>query len=137
MGDANMSGYVDDDDLSYLLANWHTVTDWEHGNLSDGYTGPNQPGYVDDDDLSLLLANWHAGTPPMGAQTAEAMDILGEESQRLIPTSRFSHGTIIPGVRRTTGKAGTARKLKGGILDEDLLNALTPVAIGMSLAAQS
>ncbi len=57
LGDADLDGYVDDDDLSLLLTNWGQVTDWEHGELSG--TTP-----VNDDDLSILLSNWHAGTPP-------------------------------------------------------------------------
>ena len=59
MGDANLNGYVDDDDLSWLLANWNTGTTWGEGDF-DG------DGYVDDDDLNLLLSNWNVGTPPMG-----------------------------------------------------------------------
>ncbi len=61
MGDVNLSGLVDDDDLSLLLANWNTDKVWEFGNLSDPY---GTVGYVDDDDLSLLLANWGAGSSP-------------------------------------------------------------------------
>ena len=61
MGDCNESGYVDDDDLSLLLAHWNAAgVDWIDGDL-------NGSNYVDDDDLSLLLANWHHGTPPPGA----------------------------------------------------------------------
>ncbi len=60
-GDANGDGFVDDDDLSLLLANWRLVADWGHGEFSG--TPP-----VNDDDLSLLLANW-TGIP---AQTATA-----------------------------------------------------------------
>ncbi len=51
MGDANLDGFVDDSDLSLLLANWQTDADWGHGEFS----GSNP---VDDNDLSLLLANW-------------------------------------------------------------------------------
>ena len=57
MGDVNLSGLVDDDDLSLLLANWNAGTTWGTGDL-------NTSGNVDDDDLSLLLANWGAGGPP-------------------------------------------------------------------------
>ncbi len=57
VGDVDRSGYVDDDDLSILLANWGFGTEWGQGDL-DG------SGTVDDDDLSLLLANWGAGCPP-------------------------------------------------------------------------
>ncbi len=62
MGDINLSGYVDDDDLSLLLANWVTGDVWGKGDL-------NNSGGVDDDDLSLLLANWNQGVPP-GAPAA-------------------------------------------------------------------
>lgn len=56
-GDTNMDGYVDDADLSMLLAGWHTGTQWGQGDLNDDDN-------VDDADLSLFLANWHKGTPP-------------------------------------------------------------------------
>ena len=54
MGDVNLSGLVDDDDLSLLLANWVIGDEWGEGDL-------NENGTVNDDDLSLLLANWGAG----------------------------------------------------------------------------
>ena len=57
MGDADLSGYVDDDDLSLLLANWNAGTAWGQGDF-------NASDNVDDDDLSLLLANWNQGVPP-------------------------------------------------------------------------
>ena len=57
MGDADLSGCVDDDDLSLLLANWGTGDEWGEGDL-------NESGTADDDDLSLLLANWGAGCSP-------------------------------------------------------------------------
>ncbi len=64
-GDVDRSGYVDDDDLSLLLASWGQDTDWAHGNLNADTT-------VDDDDLSLLLANWNQGTsPPPAAPVPE------------------------------------------------------------------
>ncbi|MCK4602374.1 MAG: PEP-CTERM sorting domain-containing protein [Phycisphaerae bacterium] len=58
-GDANQSGYVDDDDLNLLLSNWKSGTKWAEGDF-------NEDGAVNDDDLNLLLSNWHAGTPPVG-----------------------------------------------------------------------
>lgn len=61
-GDADLNGYVDDDDLSLLLANWKQGTEWEHGDF-------NGDGKVDDDDLSLLLSHWGEGTSPMGGRT--------------------------------------------------------------------
>ena len=57
MGDASLDGYVDDNDLSLLLASWGEVTGWGNGEF-DGTP------VVNDNDLSLLLANWHEGVPP-------------------------------------------------------------------------
>ena len=51
VGDADGDGFVDDDDLSLLLANWHQDVGWNKGNF-------NGDNIVDDDDLSLLLSNW-------------------------------------------------------------------------------
>ena len=72
-GDANGDTYVDDDDLSLLLASWGTDTDWANGEFSG--TPP-----VDDDDLSLLLANW-TGAPPAPISVPEpasaALLVLG------------------------------------------------------------
>ena len=53
MGDVDLSGYVDDDDLSLLLANWSM----EEPDL-------NGDGIVGDDDLHILLANWGEGGSP-------------------------------------------------------------------------
>ena len=61
MGDADLDGYVDDDDLSLLLANWGTGTEWGEGDFKDD-------DVVNDADLSLLLTNWHAGDLPPTAQ---------------------------------------------------------------------
>ncbi len=60
MGDVNLDGYVDDDDLSILLASWNGSVAWgcSAADLS-------RDGEIDDDDLSLILAHWNAGTPPM------------------------------------------------------------------------
>ncbi len=58
MGDVDLSGYVDDDDLSILLANWNLYADWTTGDLD-------QNGFVADNDLSLILASWNDGTPPL------------------------------------------------------------------------
>ena len=62
LGDADMSGYVDDNDLSLLLANWGTGTEWGQGNFIDN--DPAIDPTVNDDDLALLLADWNQGTPP-------------------------------------------------------------------------
>ena len=64
MGDVDLSGFVDDDDLSLLLANWNNTTDWANGNLSDDDPFGPTTGPVNDDDLSLLLANWNLPAPP-------------------------------------------------------------------------
>ncbi len=56
-GDVDGSGYVDDDDLSVLLANWGMAADWSGGDL-------NGDAAVNDDDLSLLLSHWNEGIPP-------------------------------------------------------------------------
>ena len=56
-GDADRNGFVDDDDLSRLLANWGLDTDWPGGEFIGDHI-------VDDNDLSLLLANWNGGAGP-------------------------------------------------------------------------
>ncbi len=61
-GDASGDDYVDDDDLSLLLANWYTYTGLVNGDWSGN-------GYISDADLNLLLANWNSGTPPTGSAT--------------------------------------------------------------------
>ena len=73
MGDINLSGFVNDDDLSLLLAHWnHAALDpWGFGNLSDNDPYGGTLGLVNDDDLSLLLAHWNHTTgvsvpAPMG-----------------------------------------------------------------------
>jgi len=67
-GDANGSGFVDDDDLAVLLSNWEqdagTITTWELGD----FTGDTD---VDDDDLAVLLGNWTGPPPPGGAAVPE------------------------------------------------------------------
>lgn len=64
IGDVDGSGYVDDHDLSLLLAYWDYGVGPAQGDL-------NSNGTVDDDDLSLLLANWNQGTEPTGAAVPE------------------------------------------------------------------
>jgi len=70
-GDANIDGFVDDDDLSILLANWEqdagTITTWALGDFTADTD-------VDDDDLSVLLGNW-AGPAPGGAPMPEPASI--------------------------------------------------------------
>ncbi len=58
IGDCDLSGYVDDDDLSILLANWTLYGDWTTGDLDEYW-------FVADNDLSLILAHWNEGTPPL------------------------------------------------------------------------
>jgi len=66
-GDANRNGFVDDDDLAILLANWTGAGGfggtWGTGDFDDN-------GSVSDDDLSILLGNW-TGAPPAGASVPE------------------------------------------------------------------
>ncbi len=69
IGDADLSGYVDDDDLSLLLANWNSGTTWGQGDF-------NLSGNVNDHDLSLLLANWNAGVPGAPAAIPEPTALL-------------------------------------------------------------
>jgi len=67
-GDANDSGFVDDDDLAVLLSNWEqdpgTITTWALGDFTDDTD-------VDDDDLAVLLGNWTGPAPPGGAAVPE------------------------------------------------------------------
>ncbi|GAG16912.1 unnamed protein product, partial [marine sediment metagenome] len=56
IGDADLSDYVDDDDLSLMLTNWNASTDYFNFGDFDS------SGYIDDDDLSLILTNWNAGS---------------------------------------------------------------------------
>lgn len=59
VGDVDLSGTVDDDDLSILLAFWGTGQRWSTGDVDGDLV-------VGDDDLSLLLANWtHVPEPSM------------------------------------------------------------------------
>lgn len=74
MGDADLDGYIDDNDLNLLLTSWYQQGIWGNGD----FTGD---GFVNDDDLNLLLTNWHEGIPPMdqGAvpEPATMMLLLG------------------------------------------------------------
>jgi len=71
-GDANKSGFVDDDDLAVLLSNWEqdpgTITTWALGDFTADTD-------VDDDDLAVLLGNW-TGPPPGGAAVPEPVSAL-------------------------------------------------------------
>jgi len=66
-GDGNIDGFIDDDDLGVLLANWTGAGGsggtWGTGDFDDN-------GSVSHDDLSLLLSNW-TGPPPAGAVVPE------------------------------------------------------------------
>ena len=57
LSDLSGNGFVDDDDLSLLLANWDNGAYWAHGDL-------NADDMVDNEDLSLLLASWGDRLPP-------------------------------------------------------------------------
>jgi hypothetical protein len=56
-GDADYSGYVDDDDLAILLSHWKQPGTWRYADFNGDNT-------VNDDDLAVLLSNWKQGTPP-------------------------------------------------------------------------
>ena len=76
LGDANLDGVVDDDDLSLLLAGWTGVggrgATWRTGDF-DGN------GAITDADLSLLLANWtgSAGATAIPEPASAALVLLG------------------------------------------------------------
>lgn len=73
VGDVDLSGFVDYDDLTVLLDNWGVGVEWGQGDF-------NEDTRVDDNDLSLLLANWHTGIPPMSGQAVPepaALSLLG------------------------------------------------------------
>ncbi len=56
-GDVDLDGFVDDADLSIVLANWGSRADlWTDGELTGS-----RP--IDDSDLSLVLANWTGSAP--------------------------------------------------------------------------
>jgi len=67
-GDADDSGFVDDDDLAILLSNWEqdpgTITTWALGDFTADTD-------VDDDDLAVLLGNWTGAPPAAGAAVPE------------------------------------------------------------------
>ena len=70
-GDADLSGCVDDDDLSIVLANWAAEdATWASGEF-DG------DGCVEDDDLCLVLANW---TGP-----CQTIDLVPEPTALTLP----------------------------------------------------
>ena len=69
VGDANIDGLVDDDDLSLLLSSWGQSVGWDRGNF-------NGDDAVDDDDLSLLLANW-TGSGAVPEPASAALVLLG------------------------------------------------------------
>jgi len=68
-GDGNLTGYVDDDDLAVLLANWgSSPAGWALGNYTTDTI-------VNDDDLAVLLGNWTGPPPPLAASEALAGDL--------------------------------------------------------------
>jgi len=68
VGDASNDGFVNDNDLSLLLANWQASGE----EVGRGQGDFNADQVVNDDDLSLLLANW--GAP----QVFNALGILDD-----------------------------------------------------------
>ena len=72
LGDANLDGVIDDDDLSLLLAHWgQDLTGEPDGGWSNGELNGIAP--ISDDDLSLLLAGWTGGA---GGQVPEPMTVI-------------------------------------------------------------
>ena len=71
IGDADGNGFVDDGDLSRVLANWGTDGAREFGNF-------NGDDVIDDYDMSLVLANWTG--PPIwqngGGQVPEPLSLV-------------------------------------------------------------
>ena len=68
-GDCDVDGFVDDDDLSLLLANWNTDAGWAGGDFSNN-------GQVSDADLSCLLANWTGQAAVVGEPCTMALILL-------------------------------------------------------------
>jgi len=67
LGDANLDGFIGNDDLDAVLNNWNlTNTGYRNGDLDgDGFTGLS--------DLDMVMNNWNWGTPPaaVGASIPE------------------------------------------------------------------
>ena len=83
-GDADLSGCVDDDDLSIVLSRGWGSTDasWETGDFSGD-------GCVDDDDLCLVLANWTGPCQTIDLVPEPAMlSLLAVSAAVLIPKRR-------------------------------------------------
>lgn len=67
LGDLSHDGFVGQDDLNAVLANWGQTVG--AGQMSLGESSGD--GFVGQDDLNAVLANWGTGTPPpMGSQAA-------------------------------------------------------------------
>ena len=81
VGDANLDGWVDDNDLSLLLAGWGQDTDWGHGEFSEA-----DP--VDDADLSLLLANWTGPPDTVGIPEPAVAGLLATGGMFLLRRRR-------------------------------------------------
>jgi hypothetical protein len=63
-GDADLSGDVDDSDLSLVLSSWFDTSGtlkWFQGNYDNHANGD-----VDDADMSVLLSNWFVAAGAVG-----------------------------------------------------------------------
>jgi len=63
LGDLNHDGFVGQDDLNIVLANWGQAVDAGAMLLGDS----SGDGLVGQDDLNVVLANWGTGSPPPAA----------------------------------------------------------------------
>ncbi|HEY7087900.1 MAG TPA: autotransporter-associated beta strand repeat-containing protein, partial [Tepidisphaeraceae bacterium] len=70
VGDTNLDGVVDVNDLANLASHWQRSADWTGGDL-------NYDGFVDATDLGMLALNWQAGSGGGGASLGAALSLLG------------------------------------------------------------
>jgi len=76
VGDADLNGLVDIDDLGLLASHWQSAGVWSSGDFDDS-------GFIDINDLGLLASNWQAGVGGPNSPTAqpwpfhEALSSLG------------------------------------------------------------
>jgi hypothetical protein len=71
LGDSDLNGQVDVNDLGSLASSWQSAGGWVNGDFD--YSGS-----VDVGDLGLLATNWQAGVGnPLGPSLVDALDALG------------------------------------------------------------